>query len=80
MRKLLQSTAAFAVIAGPAIGPSMAADLAARPVLRTPVPIASWTGLYVGIDSGGSIGVSSSTDSAQFTTLIGYPQAGPSLA
>ena len=68
MRKLLQSTAAFAVIAGPAIGPAMAADLAARPVLRTPVPIASWTGLYVGIDSGGSIGVSSSTDSAQFTT------------
>jgi outer membrane immunogenic protein len=68
MRKLLQATAAFAVIAGPAIGPGMAADLAARPVFRTPVPIASWTGLYVGIDSGGSIGVSSSTDSAQFTT------------
>jgi outer membrane immunogenic protein len=64
MRKLLLGTAAFAVIAGPAIG----ADLAVRPVLKPPVPIASWTGFYVGLNSGGSIGASSSTDSAVFTT------------
>jgi outer membrane immunogenic protein len=64
MKKLLLGSVAVAALIA---GPAMAADLGVRPVYKTPVVISSWTGLYVGLDTGGSIGVSSTTDTAVVT-------------
>jgi outer membrane immunogenic protein len=61
MKKMLLGTVAFAALI---VGPAMAADLGVRPVYKTPVAVPSWTGFYVGLNIGGSIGANSSTDSA----------------
>jgi outer membrane immunogenic protein len=68
MKKLLLTGVAFtSLIAGPA----MAADIAARPVYRPPaaVPLASWTGLYIGFNGGYGWSKTSST-SAPFQNFV----------
>ncbi|MBB4399184.1 outer membrane immunogenic protein [Bradyrhizobium sp. ERR14] len=52
MRKVLLGTAAFIALAAPA----SAADLAARPYVKTPpalIPVYDWSGFYIGINGGG---------------------------
>ncbi|WP_333935278.1 outer membrane protein [Bradyrhizobium sp. CCBAU 65884] len=52
MRKVLLGTAAFIALAAPA----SAADLAARPYVKTPpalIPVNDWSGFYIGINGGG---------------------------
>lgn len=59
MKKLLLGTVGFAALIA---GPAMAADLSVRPVYKIPVAVWSWTGLYVGLNTGGSIGSGSTTN------------------
>src|SRR6266849_7650989 len=70
MRKLLLGTVAFAALIA---GPATAADLGVRPVYKTTVPVWSWTGFYLGLNTGGSIGQSSTTDSGVY---VGGPASG----
>jgi outer membrane immunogenic protein len=73
MKKALLSSVA---LVGLFAGPAMAADMAARPIYRAPVPLAvsNWTGFYIGGNVGGSIGIANSTD-----TLTGAPTAAASV-
>jgi outer membrane immunogenic protein len=50
MKKFLLTTAAFAVLAVPA----MAADMAPAPMYKAPVPVIvpAWTGFYIGVNGG----------------------------
>ncbi|TFV41207.1 hypothetical protein [Bradyrhizobium niftali] len=54
MKKILLSTVALIALAIPA----SAADLAARPYTKAPPPVVApiydWSGLYIGINGGGS--------------------------
>lgn len=50
MKKLLLTTAAFGMLALPAV----AADMA--PVYKAPLPVYTWTGLYVGVNAGANLG------------------------
>src|SRR5437879_4595259 len=70
MKKVLLSASALAALAAFIAAPATAADLRVRPVYRTPVvPVWTWTGFYVGANGGGSIGVSTTTDTATFAGL-----------
>jgi outer membrane immunogenic protein len=66
MKKLLLAGVAFAALSA---GSALAADQTVR-VHRRPVvvaaPVWSWTGLYVGVNTGGSIGINSTTDGAVY--------------
>lgn len=67
MKKLLLATAALAALVGT---PALAADMAA-PVYKAappPAPVWSWTGFYIGINGGGSIGVDNNA-----AGLSGFP-------
>src|SRR5262245_46520720 len=78
MRKLLLATALSVSLGGAA----SAADLAfkGRPL---PPPVWSWSGFYLGINGGGSIGHGATTDtqvfSAPFTGLTAVPLANESF-
>jgi outer membrane immunogenic protein len=66
MKKILLAGAAAAALLG---GAASAADLAVKaPYRAPPAPVWSWTGFYIGINGGGSIGVNSSIQSATFTS------------
>ena len=71
MRKLLLTTAAFSLLAVPAI----AADMAPAPVYKAPVPVAiayNWTGWYVGANVGYGWG-DANTDLVANGTNISFP-------
>jgi outer membrane immunogenic protein len=64
------------VFAALVAAPAMAADRGVRPVYKTPVPVWSWTGLYVGLNTGGAIGANSTTDRGVFASPLeatGFP-------
>jgi outer membrane immunogenic protein len=65
MNKLLRGAAGLLAL-GMMTGPSVAADLAARPYTKAPVvvadPIYNWSGFYIGIEGGGSWGSSKHVD------------------
>jgi outer membrane immunogenic protein len=66
VKKLLIATAAFAALVA---SPALAADMGA-PVYKAPpppAPVPSWTGFYIGVNAGGSIGQSPTTDTGTFT-------------
>ena len=64
MKRFLLAGAALIALLG---GSASAADLAVKARPLPPAPVWSWTGFYIGINGGGSIGVNSSTQSATFT-------------
>jgi len=78
MKKLLLSTAAAAAVITAVQQPAAAADL--TPVVRrAPVVVANtWTGIYAGINVGGSIGVNNTTDTGTITSpFVAFAAAGP---
>jgi outer membrane immunogenic protein len=64
MKKFLLSGAALLALLG---GSASAADLAVKARPLPPAPVYSWTGFYIGINGGGSIGVNSMTQTATLT-------------
>ena len=72
MKKLLISRSAVCGLLGFIAAPAAAADL--EPISGVLVPF-TWTGFYVGANTGGSLGVGSGVDFAVFTTpaLGGFP-------
>jgi outer membrane immunogenic protein len=65
MKKLLLAGISFAALSA---GPALAADLAPPVYRAAPVMGASWTGLYAGLNIGGSIGLDDSTQAATFAS------------
>lgn len=49
MKKLFLATTAFVVLAAASAG---AADMTARPAYGAPLPVYTWTGMYVGANVG----------------------------
>jgi outer membrane immunogenic protein len=78
MKKLLLSTAAAVAVITAAQKPASAADLAPVPRRAAPVLVPyTWTGIYVGANVGGSIGVNSTTDTGTITSPFIVPGVGP---
>ena len=65
MKKLLIASAALATLIGTS---AFAADMPLKAPLPAPAPMWSWTGFYIGINGGGSIGVDNNT-----AGLSGFP-------
>jgi outer membrane immunogenic protein len=66
MKKTLISSVAFGALLA---GSAMAADMPLRmPVKAPPPPVETWTGFYLGINGGGSIGHSPTTDGQIFNS------------
>jgi outer membrane immunogenic protein len=64
-------TIAFAtavVLAALAAAPAMAADMPVRTPAYIPAPVWTWTGFYEGINGGGSLGHSATTDTQVFAS------------
>jgi len=76
LRKLLLSTTAFAVLSGAAL----AADLPSRtapPVYTPPIPIFTWTGVYIGGDIGYAWGESNYVSSIGFRPSTAHGSTNP---
>jgi len=76
LRKLLLSTTAFAVLSGAAL----AADLPSRtapPVYTPPIPIFTWTGVYIGGDIGYAWGESNYISSIGFRPSTAWGSTNP---
>ena len=69
MKKILLSGAALLALLG---GSASAADLAVKARPLPPAPVLSWTGFYIGINCGGSIGVNSMTQTATLVSPPGF--------
>jgi outer membrane immunogenic protein len=78
MKKPLLIGAAFAALIAPALAAEKPVGVYKRPrPMAVAAPIYTWSGFYVGINAGGSIGVSSTTDTgvlaSSFVPLRGFP-------
>lgn len=75
VNKILPSAIGLSLL-GIMTGPSVAADLAARPYTKAPAlvadPVYNWSGFYIGIEGGGSWGSSKHVD--QFSGLDDTPR------
>ncbi|HKM56290.1 MAG TPA: outer membrane beta-barrel protein, partial [Isosphaeraceae bacterium] len=58
--------------------PAMAADLGVRPIYKAPPPVWPWTGFYLGLNTGGSIGANSTTDGGVYVGAPAKPLIGTS--
>lgn len=67
MRKALGLLGAALLIAGPAV----AADLGSRPVYKTPAPVFTWTGCYIGGFGGGASGANVNATELS-NSLVGF--------
>ncbi len=82
MKRLVVALTAIAAFTAPAL----AADMAARPYTKAPppmVPIASWTGCYVGGGGGGAITKNNHNDYSNSLALTGFAPGtalGPNLS
>jgi outer membrane immunogenic protein len=66
MKKLLVSSIAALGLIGT---PAFAADMAVKAPPPTPAPVYNWTGWYVGVNAGGSIGRDRTTQSIENVTV-----------